>query len=110
VSPAALDVLEHLEAEGVAQVQIPRHLTPGELAAALIAAGSVATEVGDARPDDLYVAVVRGSRINKPTAEWVWISPTAWPCNLAQPSICSRCTTGEMNRSPARPATCETRM
>ncbi|MEJ7789871.1 MAG: hypothetical protein WKF29_08315 [Thermoleophilaceae bacterium] len=72
-SASAQDVLEHLEAEGVAQVQIPRRLTPGELAAALIAAGSVATEVGDARPDDLYMAVVRGSRVRKATAEWVWI-------------------------------------
>ncbi len=42
------------------------------LAAALMAAGRIATEATELRPD-LYMAVVRGSRIRKPTAEWVWI-------------------------------------
>jgi hypothetical protein len=76
-SPAAQGVLDRLQAEGVARIEIARRLTPGELAATLLAAGRVASEVAAARPDDLYMAVVRGSRIRKPTAEWCWIYWTA---------------------------------
>ncbi|MBA3266947.1 MAG: hypothetical protein H0T70_01630 [Acidimicrobiia bacterium] len=73
MSPAAQGVLDELDADGRAHIPIPRRLGPGELAAALMATGRLATEVAEARPDDLYMAVVRGAKIRKPPAEWVWI-------------------------------------
>jgi hypothetical protein len=72
-SPDAQGVLDRLEAEGRAHIPIPRWLTPGQLAATLLDAGRVASEVAAARPDDLFMGVVRGAKIRKPTSEWVWI-------------------------------------
>lgn len=73
LSPAAQGVLDRLEAEGRAHIPIPRRLDPALLAGALLAVAHVVDEVAAARPHDLSVAVVRGARIRKPTAEWVWI-------------------------------------
>lgn len=72
MSAEAEQLLARLDAEGRAHVPIPRRLHPGELASALMVVSRVAAEVGEDL-DDFYMAVVRGSRIRKPTAEWVWI-------------------------------------
>jgi hypothetical protein len=73
MSAAAEGLLDRLDAEGRAHIPIPRRLGPHELAAALMAVSRAAMEINEARPGEIYMAVVRGSRIRKPTAEWVWV-------------------------------------
>lgn len=77
MTPATAHLLDHLEREGRFYIPIPTRLAPDELAAAMLATVRVVDEVARERPHDLYVAVVRGSHIAKPTAQLVWVLFTA---------------------------------
>jgi hypothetical protein len=73
LSPAAQGIADELDAEGVAEVPIPRRLEPYDLSAVLMATSCIAMELTEHRPDDLYMAILRGSRVRRPRHEWVWI-------------------------------------
>lgn len=68
----ALELIERVDADGRARIEVARRQNPIELACTLIGISRVADEALRLRPE-IMLAVERGSRMGKPTAEWVFI-------------------------------------